>query len=558
MDQTPHNLLADYVQNGSETAFRELVNRYVDLVHSVASRMTRGDVHLAEDITQTVFTDLARSARKLPADVMLGGWIHRHTCFVARNILRAERRRRDRENRSIEMEPVHDSSNDHLDEVAPELDEAINQLGALDRQAIVLRFFEQREFRAVGEALGCTEEAARKRVNRALQKLHLLLSLRGVALSVGSLGVVLSAHAVSAAPAGLAGTIAASALATASTVTGGVAWGLFQLMNTKLKTILAAGGVVVMGSVPVAMQQYALMAARAENAALRQHLERLAELEADNARLSATLSAMQATRGGTDAQETPEPDREVMKLRGKISSLQNAAARPRASMFNGLAQSPEILKMIREQKKDVMTSLYTDLVTELGLSKEQSSQLIELLADSLMTNIVDLAEVMQSGGGLAAMEPLLAREESRLDAALRELLGDAGQAEYHAYNRDMLNSMTAKQFTTLLTGDSRSKQAKANHLLELLRAESQQILVQNGLSPDFQLMPTMNFRNFVSEEEFERNLKLLDDLYNNVGTRASFLSREELLKWEKFREQSLNGNRSFIAMNRRLMQPQKP
>ena len=71
-------LLAQYAATGSETAFRELVACYMDLVYSAAVRLTNGDTHLAEDVTQTVFADLARLARKLSREVMLGGWLHRH------------------------------------------------------------------------------------------------------------------------------------------------------------------------------------------------------------------------------------------------------------------------------------------------------------------------------------------------------------------------------------------------------------------------------------------------------------------------------------------------
>src|SRR4051812_22047154 len=96
-------LLADYVQNGSEAAFRELVSNYLGLVYSAALRLTNGNTHLAEDIAQTVFADLARIAPKLSNEVMLGGWLHRHTCFVTATILRSERRRQDREREAVEM-----------------------------------------------------------------------------------------------------------------------------------------------------------------------------------------------------------------------------------------------------------------------------------------------------------------------------------------------------------------------------------------------------------------------------------------------------------------------
>src|SRR5258708_3720549 len=144
-------LLAEYVERGSEAAFRQLVTRYLDLVYSTAVRLMEGDSHRAEDVTQTVFADLARTARTLSSGVMLGGWLHRHTCFVAATMLRGERRRQSRERQAVEMNKLSDQSEPGLTQVAPLLDEAINQLGIEDRTAIVLRFFEQSDFRSVGE-----------------------------------------------------------------------------------------------------------------------------------------------------------------------------------------------------------------------------------------------------------------------------------------------------------------------------------------------------------------------------------------------------------------------
>src|SRR6266581_2861148 len=103
-------LLAEYVQTGSETAFRELVSRYLGLVYSAAVRLVNGDTHLAEDVSQTVFADLARLARTLSRDVMLGGWLHRHTCFVAANTMRGERRRRSRERQAVEMNALQNNA----------------------------------------------------------------------------------------------------------------------------------------------------------------------------------------------------------------------------------------------------------------------------------------------------------------------------------------------------------------------------------------------------------------------------------------------------------------
>ena len=164
-------LIADYVRTGSEAAFRELVTRYVDLVHSTAVRLVDGDIHRAKDVAQMVFLDLARTAHTLSKVIMLGGWLHRHTCFVAGNTMRGERRRKSRERQAVEMNALQNNSREDLKLVAPILDEAINELGEADRTAILLRFFEQHDFRSVGRAIGSNEDAARMRVSRALEKL---------------------------------------------------------------------------------------------------------------------------------------------------------------------------------------------------------------------------------------------------------------------------------------------------------------------------------------------------------------------------------------------------
>ncbi len=219
------SLLAEYVQTGSDSAFRELVSRYVDLVYSTALRLVGADTHCAEDVAQTVFADLARLAKTLPADVKLGGWLHRDTCFVAANLMRGERRRKSRERQATEMNALQNHSETDYSLVAPILDEAINELGEADRTAILLRFFEQQDFRAVGQALGSNEDAARMRVIRALEKLEHYLKRRGITTTAATLGVVLAANAVQAAPVGLAVTISTAAalegttLASATTTT---------------------------------------------------------------------------------------------------------------------------------------------------------------------------------------------------------------------------------------------------------------------------------------------------------------------------------------------------
>ena len=270
-------LLQDYARHGSEAAFRDLVARYVNMVHSTALRLVNGDSHLAEDVTQTVFLNLARKAGTLSGEVMVGGWLHRNACFVAQTMMRGDRRRQSRERQAVEMNATEDHSAANLAMVAPLLDDAINELGPEDRTAILLRFFELQEFRAVGEIMGSNEDAARMRVNRALAKLHEMLAQRGVVLSAAALGTALAAEAVTAAPSGMVASVAATALGGAAA--GGAALTIMKILSmTKVKIAIASAIVVAAFAVPI-VQHEVIQALRLQNEGLKQQAEQTATLQ---------------------------------------------------------------------------------------------------------------------------------------------------------------------------------------------------------------------------------------------------------------------------------------
>ena len=310
------SLLAAYAETGSEPAFRELLTRYVDLVYSAAVRLAGGDADLAKDVTQTVFVDLARKARNLPRDVMLGGWLHRHTVFVASNILRSERRRQARERQAVEMNALEDHTEENLAGVAPILDEAIDLLGAEDRTAVLLRYFEQCDFAAVAEALGSNEDAARKRVSRALEKLQLLLKRRGVSpCRRPALGTLLASDAVTAAPPGLAVCLAGTTLTGA--VAGGTALTILKVMNMTTLKVCVVGAIVVGGAVTsLVIQHQSLVQQRQENLALRQQVEQVATLEAETDRLSNLVAHARTAL-------TEDQTCELLKLRGEVGLLRS-------------------------------------------------------------------------------------------------------------------------------------------------------------------------------------------------------------------------------------------
>ncbi len=320
--QDTQQLLREYAEIGSETAFRELVARYIDLVYSTARRVVGGDTHLAEDVTQTVFLHLSRKARKLSRRSMLGGWLYRDAWFVASKTLRRERRRQAREREAVLMHSLPDHSEANLEQLTPILDEAINRLASKDRSAILLRFFEQRDFRAIGAELGTNENAARMRVNRALEKLHVILKRRGVTLSAAVLGAALADQAVTAAPAGLAACVAGVALASSGATAAFSASTLKTMaIMTKLKTGLI--GAVVLGGLVTSLILRHQAAARqhALDESLRRQAEQLAQLTAGNERL-AKLAARANSRVADEA-ELVRLRSETASLRQKTSSLRD-------------------------------------------------------------------------------------------------------------------------------------------------------------------------------------------------------------------------------------------
>ena len=352
-------LLADYAENGSEPAFRELVSRYINLVYSTAFRLAGGNRPLAEDITQTVFINLSSMARTISPDSMLGGWLHQHTFHVATKAVRAEQRRQNRENEAAHMNALNDHPNLGLREAAPILDEAITQLGKEDRTAILLRYFEQQDFQAVGVALGTNEDAARMRVNRALDKLQGILKSRGVTLSATALGAALAAEAVIAAPVGLAATVTGAVVA-GSAAAGGVSATLIKIMAiTKLK--LVAGGVMAGLAAAVVVQSQNVSHLREQNEQLQKQVAGMSDLRAENERLA---KAPVVTNEPALPQEQLN---ELLRLRGQVGSLKRQLADTSRNKPQTMANVPPPLDPVAKAKQE-------SELTQLAIAKMVASK----------------------------------------------------------------------------------------------------------------------------------------------------------------------------------------
>jgi RNA polymerase sigma factor (sigma-70 family) len=253
-DQSDSSLLHEFAAKRSQDAFTTLVSRHSDWVYSAALRMVR-DRHLAEDVAQAVFLILADKAAKLSA-APLHSWLFKVTRYASSNAIRARARRGKYERRAaMASDETHDPNPDQMwQDIAPILDDSINSLRSKDRDALLMRFYQQKNLAEVGAALGVSEGAAKVRVARAIEKLRGVLRRRGISAPTDALGIVLLSHTTHAAPALFAkGFVPAAASIKAAAISKGVTT---MMISTKIKI---AAAILVIGSIPIGAGAYYLL-----------------------------------------------------------------------------------------------------------------------------------------------------------------------------------------------------------------------------------------------------------------------------------------------------------
>lgn len=352
-------LLRRYSEEGSEEAFAELVRRHVDLVYGAAMRRTGGDAHRAADVAQQVFVALAQNAHRLTRHSVLAAWLHTATRNAALKLMISEQRRQVREAGALELDATGGANRGEpaWEALRPLLDAAVDALPETDRAAVVLRFLERRAFAEIGQALRISEDAARMRVERALEKMRAILARQGIRSSAAALGTVVAAQPLVAAPAGLAASVVAHALA--GVAPAAVTTAAVSFMSAKLVTTVAVSAILafLIGSYAgrgwsasdaaagpnVAEFERAIGSLRAENQRLQVQADALRTdlltQRENNAALEASEAAARQTLAERDAASRRSPNIGMVRHEVQQAILNNlrqiAAARDQFQLENG-------------------------------------------------------------------------------------------------------------------------------------------------------------------------------------------------------------------------------
>jgi RNA polymerase sigma factor (sigma-70 family) len=464
-------LLCRYAADQSEAAFTELTRRHVDLVHSAALRLMNGDLHAAQDVTQQVFTEVARQAKRLARHPALVGWLYTTTRQMALRMNRTEQRRQARELEATMMNQLlHDDSPPvDWNRLRPVIEDAMHELDDQDRHAVLLRYFQNKSHQEVGAVLNLTEGAARMRVDRALDKLRGKLARHGITTTAAALAAVMTANAVQAAPAGLAATISAAAIAgiavQASTL---IAATKTIAMTTLQKTIVAAALTAAVGTGIYVVHQEAQL--RSQIRTLEQQSSPLtAQIDQLQQERQQATDQLAALREENARLKSGSNSTELLKLRGQVGMLrQQVAANAEkssqpASGLDKIMSDPAMKEYLRKAQKEKLRSMYADLFKELKLTPEQTDQFLQIMGDMASKSMEQTAT---PGTPNQSANDALAG----LGIQLYTLLGDQGMARFKEYS----DEIPARTTVTLLNGqlgDNPLTPEQSAELLQIVKAE---------------------------------------------------------------------------------------
>ena len=545
MDPTEHRLLQAYVTDHSEEAFRQLVERHLDMVYHTALRRT-GDPSLSEDVSQVVFTVLARKARRLKAGFGLGGWLHRTTLYEASRAVRAERRRSAKMKEFAERQS-ESSHEQNWENTLPVIDDAIESLSNKDREAIILRFFEEQSFRAIGKALGKSEDASQKQVSRALEKLSLVLRRQGFAASITGLGSLLATESARAAPTALSHSISHGALSAVPSITSTtlITNTLLTMTYAKTKTAVL---IAVLAAVPMGLQwkKIQTLETRLETAIPQLEYaaqeQRVKQLTSELATTKKSLTQLQEENTARLARAAAEPEK-------KGSPFANMA-----DMFN----DPAMQGVLRQQMDAQVRTMFGDLLASLDLPAAELAELEALLTDKLMIGATKGMKTMDqslSSDERKALADELKEELEAFDDEIREQYGNEIADKVKLYEESTSERQELGSF----------KSALALKGLEIpFETEEELMAVMYEERMAFKFTHNLNDSNDASvlanlnEETFAAMETDWAQLHERIDDRVQSILEGEAL--EAFRENQANFRKvlvSTIKMSQQMLGGQK-
>ena len=450
MSDTDLELLSRYAATQQEDAFAEIVRRHVGLVYSAALRQVRSP-QLAEEVSQFTFVALARNARRLAPGTVVTAWLYQVTRRQAVDVVRREARRSQREQIATEMDALNAASDD-WNRIEPLLEDAMQSLDETDRTAVLLRFFEQRSLREVGAAIGASEDAAQKRVSRALERLRGFFSRNGIKVGVGGLTAMITANAVQAAPATLASTISSAAILAENSRLKSGQEELLRLRGEVTRLRSAASGLVAVAPRPGGASD----AARGDADA---------EAQFRDLQVRTRLGKLKTTLSLTEEQEVA-----IGKVLGNNMDKESEMQRRLAAGPAGTAPLQEYIQAKEASEAELKGLLTPEQQAAYGKLKQEewnasaraaaSSELVE------MQNVVGLSQEQQDSVFKALYQQTL-KEQMRTEGG-NSMLGD-GQQPIPQTVQDSIQQSAEQREKALSALLTPAQIEKYRHILTLRR-----------------------------------------------------------------------------------------
>ncbi len=481
-------LLRQYAERGDESSFAELVARHAGLVYSAALRQVDSP-DLARDITQNVFTDLARKARsvagKLSEHSSLVGWLYRGTRFEALNLRRDTQRRQSRERQAMEQLLPNPDAPPEWDRLRPLLDEAMADLGDADRDAVLLRYFKNHSLREVGLALGVSDDAAQKRVSRAVERLREFFARRGVTVGAGGLVIVISANAVQSAPVGLAVAISTAAVLAGTAVQTSTAIAATKViaMTTLHKSLIGAALAVAVGTGIYETRKASRLRDKLRTLE-QQQAEQNAQFQRERGAAFTQLAAL-----GEDYERSKSNSSEMLKLRSEVARL-GANQQEQANFRWSIARPDAAPTPTSTQPNE--GELPKDSWADVGFATPQSA---------LRTR----GWAVLNGNRERFKESVFITDGARklMEDMLEKMIASAPEAEKKRFSQQILNDNLGFEEALLLPmmAENQAKGYTGYRILSQQAPSADEMILEvaTGMASAPQKKETMKFRRFGSD-----------------------------------------------------------